>query len=446
MAKKKFEVRPGHEVRGLMVRLYPDAETEEKLSILAGDCRVAWNFLVKQVEDALAANEAYAVRNKLVDPRPERPNYDGLSPEDSRRAREDFRVAMSAWKQSVFEATRNIPECALRKFKDILAHFGCKHDYQLLARVIGWSYPPDAVRVVKPGAHMLQAIAKNYFQKKPDPSKGKRRIGRKRFRRSIDPMPVQVRSGSCFFLGNYGARGKNENFYNCLVKINGLSIRGRLPGRVPEGRVLEGVSLTKHADGWWASIKQEVPIRQLESPVPGTVMGLDVGLDVIVAMSDGARIENKRNRAYAERIAGRQAMKLPTQRLEQAAAKNIKHIVYNDVIKKLAHVEVIKVEKLPQHIGQMGSQKKSYMRTVVSLLRERYGARVVEVMPHYTSQDCSECGHRSKESWSYDHGRYGKCPACGFSCDRDVNAARNIARRPAIVASAEPDTLDEAAE
>jgi len=54
------------------------------------------------------------------------------------------------------------------------------------------------------------------------------------------------------------------------------------------------------------------------------------------------------------------------------------------------------------------------------------------VEPHFTSQDCSQCGVRSKESWSYEHGRYGECPSCGYRADRDVNAARNIAAKELI--------------
>jgi putative transposase len=337
--------------------------------------------------------------------------------------------------------------------KELCAHFGVTYDYQLLQRFLTWKYE-DAMepRKIVAGAHMLQSLTKNFFTR----AEGQRC---KKFRRRQDPMPVQVRSGYCFTLGDFGSRGgthgQAKSFYNCQVQINGLKIRGRLPGRAPEGRVLEGVSLTKKADGWWASIKQEVPIRAVPTAIPDTIVGIDVGLVNLVALSEvrvvkapdaevfhkqgslvrgskGRAIPNPRGALYAERIAGRQAQGKPVGRLQLAEGRHLRHLIHNEIIKPLGNVETIKVEQLQSHIGQMGSSKTSAMRTVVSLLRQRYGSRVREVKPHHTSQECSKCGFRSKESWSYDHGRYGECPQCGHKEDRDVNAARNIAAKPVI--------------
>lgn len=428
---KKFELQSGNEIRGFKIRLYPDKETEEKLEILERDLRRAWNWLCAQTEEVLQARVAYAIRQGLVGLRPTRPDYVGLSPEASKLRKEKYLVDCREWYGAVYKTTSKVAGCEFRKTKDLIEHFGFKYDYQLLGRVIEWGYDEGAERVIEPGAHMLQALSKNYHQT----AKGARR---KRFRRAFDPMPLQVRSGSCFELGDFGRRGTShdsggKSFYNCRITMNGLRIRGRLPGKSPEGRVLEGVSIRREADGWWASIKQEVPIRNPPEAVLGSIVGIDVGLDYMAAMSDGRRVSNARGKAYAERIAGRQAQGLSVGRLQCSAARHNRHVIYNEVVKPLATVETIKVEKLTPKIGQMGSSKASSMRSIVKVLRERYGDRVREVEPHYTSQDCSQCGHRSKESWSYANGRFGKCPACGYSEDRDVNAARNIARKEVIL-------------
>jgi putative transposase len=346
----------------------------------------------------------------------------------------------------VYEATRKEPCCAFRKFKELLEHYKFKFDYQLLARVIDWRHEDCDERSIRPHAHMLQSIAKNFFQKAER---------RKKFRKRRDPMPLQVRSGECFRLGKFGSRGKNEEFYNCEVSINGLRIKGRLPGFTPEGRILEGVSLVREADGWWASIKVELPIRVPPPVVPGSVVGIDVGLDNIAALSEitaegrviapARRVANDRGKIYAERIAGRQAENKPVGRLHLAASRHAKHVIYNQIIKPLASVEMINVEKLNGRIGQMGgSVKVSSMKTTIKMLQERYGTtdkenkahyrpdgRVRERDPRFTSQDCSQCGFRSKETWSYEHGRIGKCPRCGYSADRDINAARNLALKSA---------------
>lgn len=426
---KRFSVSDGNEIRGFMIRLYPDKEQEASLLALESQMRRAWNWLVKQQEDTIEASAAFAQRNGLVPDRPVRPVCEGMTPDESSVAKSAYADACKAWRKSVYDATKKAPECSFRKFREHLDHHGVRHDYQLLSRVVRWTRRDDEPDTV-PGAHMLQALTKNFFQKSDR---------RKKFRRSIDSMPLQARSGDCFRLGTFGQR-RGKDFYNCQVQMNGIKLRGRLPGRLPGGRVLEGVSITRQPDGWWASVKVEQPRRELSAPVAGTVVGVDVGLDYIAAISPPAgvegeqrRISNARDKAFAERIAGRQAMKKPVGRLHQKRAKHVRHVLYNELLKPLATVETIKIEKLAGRIGQIGgSSKVSAMRLVASLLRERYGERVLEVDPHYTSQDCSQCGHRSKESWSYEHGRYGKCPSCGYREDRDLNAARNIAAKEPI--------------
>ncbi len=60
---------------------------------------------------------------------------------------------------------------------------------------------------------------------------------------------------------------------------------------------------------------------------------------------------------------------------------------------------------------------------------ERFGQKMgnvtIAVPPHYTSQECSNCGTIVKKSLST---RTHKC-ACGAELDRDFNAAINILRR-----------------
>ena len=54
---------------------------------------------------------------------------------------------------------------------------------------------------------------------------------------------------------------------------------------------------------------------------------------------------------------------------------------------------------------------------------EEAGIGFKAVKPDYTSQDCSACGHREKKSLS---DRVHHCKACGYTTDRDHNAAINI--------------------
>jgi transposase len=55
---------------------------------------------------------------------------------------------------------------------------------------------------------------------------------------------------------------------------------------------------------------------------------------------------------------------------------------------------------------------------------ERSGAQLVAVNPSYTSQQCSQCRHRSPENRKSQ--AVFLCVACGFTVNADINAAINI--------------------
>ena len=65
-------------------------------------------------------------------------------------------------------------------------------------------------------------------------------------------------------------------------------------------------------------------------------------------------------------------------------------------------------------------------------LEEKAPGRVEKISPAFTSQRCSACGHVDPESRE-SQARFG-CTACGFACNADVNAARNIAAGHAVTA------------
>lgn len=513
----RFTLRSGHEVRGFPFRIYPTREDVAKLRSIQDDRRTVWNWLIKLAEDTLDANRAYAVRSADkgglgldVGERPIKPDYAGMTPEESKAAKKAFTTACGEWGRKVYEATKGRPECAFRRLTgkpgtgSLVETYGCKYDYQLFQKVICWKYErkseeagEEVAPIVKPAAQTLQSLAKTYQQAlTKTASKTKRRP---KFRKAHEPMPLQTQSKVCFEMGDFGTRGATHRraegapanlFYDCQIRFNGLRIRGRLPGRRPEGRILEGISIVEKADGWWASIKQELPIRTAPEPIPNTVVGIDVGLDNIAAISEVRVVTQPEEATFAaqgEAIDGsipfivpnirdgrfsaligtlqRQAQEARNARdfvtadqkqnhaarLHLAAEQHIKHQIHNLILKPLERVETIKIEELKARIGQMGGSKKtSVMRTIRTLLIERFGDkttivdqpvgegnpllqknRVREVDPCYTSQDCSRCTKRSKESWSYEHGRVGSCGRCGYEADRDVNASRNVAAKPA---------------
>jgi transposase len=65
-------------------------------------------------------------------------------------------------------------------------------------------------------------------------------------------------------------------------------------------------------------------------------------------------------------------------------------------------------------------------------LEDKAPGRVEKIRPAFTSQRCSACGHVDAESRK-NQARF-VCTACGFRCNADVNAARNIAAGHAVTA------------
>ena len=77
--------------------------------------------------------------------------------------------------------------------------------------------------------------------------------------------------------------------------------------------------------------------------------------------------------------------------------------------------------------ARRGSNRRARVRLATARLKAR-----AKVRPAYTSQRCSACGHiaaGSRESQALF-----RCVACGYACNADVNAARNIAAGHAVTA------------
>jgi transposase len=67
---------------------------------------------------------------------------------------------------------------------------------------------------------------------------------------------------------------------------------------------------------------------------------------------------------------------------------------------------------------------------LVRRLEDKAPGRVEKVPPAYTSQRCSACGHVARENRESQAAFL--CTACGYACNADVNAARNIAAGHAV--------------
>jgi putative transposase len=206
--------------------------------------------------------------------------------------------------------------------------------------------------------------------------------------------------------------------------------------------------IIKREDKRWFAIVQA---NQEVQPLPETeeAIGLDVGLTSFVVDSEGNDIENPRcAEQSADRLAKLQkklarAEKRSNNRrtLKDKVAKLHKRIncQRDDFLHKLSRMyvndfDVICVEDLDVKGLKEKGHNNGMHRSIhdaswskfifmLSYKAQSAGRKLIKVDPRNTTQRCSACGGIVKKDLSV---RVHECPYCGFSCNRDYNASRNI--------------------
>ena len=223
--------------------------------------------------------------------------------------------------------------------------------------------------------------------------------------------------------------------------------------RIVQHRPLDGIpkscTVTRTATGkWFATISCDMgepkPCDEQRPPV-----GIDVGLNSFAITSDGQKIANQRffrkeqqSLAKAQRkwdAVKKRPKTDPTREKRRKVIarvheriRNKRHNFAHQESRKMVNRHgFIAVEKLDVKEMQKNRRlAKSIADVAWSLFRhclkykaEEAGIGFKAVKPDYTSQDCSACGHREKKALS---DRVYHCKKCGYTADRDHNAAINI--------------------
>lgn len=226
-------------------------------------------------------------------------------------------------------------------------------------------------------------------------------------------------------------------------------IRMEMHRPLPDGAVVKGCTISKKADGWYASLSLDVPATA--KPVhAGDAVGIDVGLVSFVALSTGETVDapkflraSERRLKKAQRILSRRK-KGSKRRAKQREKVALLHagVVHqrDDFQWKLAgnlanKFSLIAVEDLHvknmvrnRHLAKSISDAawSSFVRTKLEHAVVKTGSRLVRVDARNTTKTCSACGW-IWESMTLEN-RVFRCEKCGLVLDRDVNAARNILR------------------
>jgi len=208
---------------------------------------------------------------------------------------------------------------------------------------------------------------------------------------------------------------------------------------------IKRVRVVRRADGYHVQFCINQERLEKKEPTSKTI-GIDVGLTHFYTDSDGQTIDNPRHLRKSEKSLKRLSRRLSkTQKgsLNRVKLRNKlarKHLKVSrqrkDFAVKLARCVVqsndlvayedLKVRHMVRnrHLAKSISDAAwTTFRTWVEYFGKVFGVVTVAVPPHYTSQNCSNCGKVVKKSLSViTH----VCPDCGHTQDRDWNAARNI--------------------
>jgi putative transposase len=218
-------------------------------------------------------------------------------------------------------------------------------------------------------------------------------------------------------------------------------------------RPLEGApktaTISRSSTGKWYICFSCECVEPAPLPATGQQVGIDVGLATFATLSDGQVIANPRffraeemALAKAQRHLSKEEKGTP----ERAKRRRVVARVYERTTWRrgdfthqqsrrivnqfdLIAVEDLEVNRLAHTHCLAKSIHDVAWSQFASLLSYKAawaGRRYVAVNPAYTSQDCSQCGHRKTDLTLAD-GTY-TCSCCGAVIDRDLNASRNIIR------------------
>src|SRR5271166_6250037 len=235
----------------------------------------------------------------------------------------------------------------------------------------------------------------------------------------------------------------------------------------PIADTVKSYRVTLDRSGRWHIAFAALP-DSIPGPGDGSVVGVDRGVAVSVALSSGELLsvpglragETQRLRRLQRRLARarrgsqrRARTKLAIAKLRAREAERRRDCVEKTTTDLARRFDMIRIEGLKvsamtrsargtrEHPGTRVAQKRGLNREIsrqgwgllMARLTHKAAGRLEFVPAAYTSQRCSCCGHVAPENRKSQ--AVFQCVACGAGpCHADVNAARNIAAGRAVTA------------
>ena len=242
--------------------------------------------------------------------------------------------------------------------------------------------------------------------------------------------------------------GKNNWDKSCRIElplIINSDYQGGIVQQIGEEYKLGATELVKKGDNYFIHISYS---KEINLPIPDksfSPIGVDIGINnlaVSVAQSsvkffNGERInwKNKFFRTQRHKLQQNLALQEIKRLRERQTRYNdfYLHNIAKDIVEQAKQEEkpVIVLEDLT-HIKDTAKVRKNQrakhsdwvfrrLQRAIEYKANWDGITVVYINPYHSSQTCSKCGELNKRNkHTY------KCKSCGFECNSDYNAGRNI--------------------
>jgi len=201
-----------------------------------------------------------------------------------------------------------------------------------------------------------------------------------------------------------------------------------------------------------AAMERDIDVSSPEKAVDSRVLGVDCNVDDHIAVTSTGRFIgnadylNHQRREFEKRRAsfqqtGTRSAHLTYQRIGDRFGRwseDYLHRVSKEIVEE-AHrngCTHIAFEDLEQIRDRISDRKKfqqwafNELQRQVAYKADESGITVDTVEPQYTSQQCSKCGTTLEEN---RHGQHFACLDCSYTANADYNAAKNVARKLALI-------------
>ncbi len=232
-----------------------------------------------------------------------------------------------------------------------------------------------------------------------------------------------------------------------LSKIGTVRIFQHRP--IPPNATIKTCTIRRELEKWYACFTVEMEETATPPRHPKTQVGVDLGLNSLLTLSNGEKVQPPKFLRKMERKLKREQRRLSrkekrsrnwtrqTMRVAKVHRKvRLQRMDFNHklsrmlvnrfdmiIFERLRIQNMIKNHQLAKSIADAGWGQ---LQTFTSYKAAEAGAVVKFVDPYDTTADCSRCGFHVPKTLSK---RVHECPNCGFMLDRDWNAALNIFNR-----------------